>query len=64
MCRFTHTSGARGESASCQTVPGQKETNPTRPRFPEAATWACGHVIYIYGRAGARTATYISCCAA
>ena len=26
--------------------------------------WACGHVMYVYGRAGARTATYIPCCAA
>ena len=23
-----------------------------------------GHAVYVYGRAGARTATYITCCAA
>ena len=25
---------------------------------------ACGHVIYVYGRAGARTKMYLTCCAA
>ena len=28
------------------------------------STLASGHVIYVYGRAGALTATYVMCCAA
>ena len=34
------------------------------PQAGPSSTRACGHVMYVYGRAVARTATYMMCCTA